>query len=97
MADYDPITGDPLLHLGPDDDVVYDHGRDEWVPAKPPVDPIHLTAPTDVDEHAPRVTGGPHTFAWECNCGRYSSQTWRSDFEAAYAAGVHVRNPDGPT
>lgn len=38
MAEYDPITGDPLLHLGPDDDVVYDHGRDEWVAARPPVE-----------------------------------------------------------
>lgn len=67
---------------------------------------MEQTPPTDVSredvtaterEHAPRVTGGPTIYAWECNCGRYSSQTWRSDFEAAYAAAVHVRNPDGPT
>lgn len=28
---YDPITGDPILHLGPKNDVTYDEGSDKWV------------------------------------------------------------------
>lgn len=53
--------------------------------------------PVTEREHAPRVDGGPRYFGWVCDCGKRSSKHWSSQFEAAYAALVHARNPDGPS
>ena len=46
MADpYDPITGEPLLHLGPNDDVHFDEDRDEWVSHRPPAESVPAAEP----------------------------------------------------
>jgi hypothetical protein len=58
---YDPITGDPLLHLGPNDDVVYDHERDEWVDAKPAISDRERAELVEHDQH---LTDGH----WHDNC-----------------------------
>ena len=57
-----------------------------------------MTQGTDaVIAHHPTVEGGPRIYGWECPCGKKSSGHWPTPIEAAYAALVHVRNPNGPS
>ena len=52
---YDPITGEPLLHLGPKNDVHYDEDREEWV-SHHAAEPDPMSA--ELDDEIPRRRQG---------------------------------------